>query len=83
MRCLFSPSSSSPFFYIDTGQKGLRCDAMRWVVGGQALGFNPAEPDVMRKPPRSREDSLISGWVPFFACLVIVYDFLMKLNDFS
>ena len=29
MRCLFSPSSSSPFFYIDTGQKGLRCDAMR------------------------------------------------------
>ena len=25
----FSPISSTAFFFIDTGQKGLRCDAMR------------------------------------------------------
>jgi Ca2+-transporting ATPase len=28
-----------------------------------ALGFNPAEPDVMKKPPRGKDEALISGWV--------------------
>jgi len=27
-----------------------------------ALGFNPAEADVMRRPPRRTDDALISGW---------------------
>lgn len=27
-----------------------------------ALGFNKAEPDVMRRPPRRADDALISGW---------------------
>ena len=27
----FSPSSPTSFLYIDTGQKKLRCDAMRWA----------------------------------------------------
>jgi Ca2+-transporting ATPase len=35
-----------------------------------ALGFNPPEPDVMKKKPRSRDDSLISGWI-FFRYMVI------------
>ncbi|XP_015947938.1 calcium-transporting ATPase, endoplasmic reticulum-type [Arachis duranensis] len=28
-----------------------------------ALGFNPADVDIMRKPPRKSNDSLISSWV--------------------
>ena len=28
-----------------------------------ALGFNPADPDVMRRPPRRADDALISNWV--------------------
>jgi len=35
-----------------------------------ALGFNPPDKDVMRKPPRSKEDQLINSWV-FFRYLVI------------
>eukprot|EP00923_Selenidium_pygospionis_P039487 GHVN01068624.1.p1 GENE.GHVN01068624.1~~GHVN01068624.1.p1 ORF type:complete len:931 (-),score=145.09 GHVN01068624.1:1019-3811(-) len=35
-----------------------------------ALGFNPPDLDVMKKPPRHKNESLISGWV-FFRYLVI------------
>mmetsp|Transcript_21783 Transcript_21783/g.26465 ORF Transcript_21783/g.26465 Transcript_21783/m.26465 type:complete len:1047 (-) Transcript_21783:150-3290(-) len=28
-----------------------------------ALGFNPADPDIMKKPPRNKNDQLISNWV--------------------
>lgn len=28
-----------------------------------ALGFNPADPDVMKRPPRKSDDPLISNWV--------------------
>jgi len=35
-----------------------------------ALGFNPAEPDVMQKPPRGKNEPLISGWV-FIRYMVI------------
>jgi Ca2+-transporting ATPase len=35
-----------------------------------ALGFNPPDPDVMRKPPRSSDDRLISTWV-FFRYMVV------------
>jgi Ca2+-transporting ATPase len=38
-----------------------------------ALGFNPAEPDVMQKPPRSKDDALISGWVFFRYMVVGIY----------
>lgn len=34
-----------------------------------ALGFNPPDLDIMRKPPRRSEDKLISAWV-FFRYLV-------------
>merc|ERR1719440_1823064 len=35
-----------------------------------ALGFNPPDLNVMQKPPRSKNDTLISGWV-FFRYMVI------------
>ncbi|XP_015888690.3 calcium-transporting ATPase, endoplasmic reticulum-type [Ziziphus jujuba] len=28
-----------------------------------ALGFNPADPDIMRKPPRKADDALVNSWV--------------------
>merc|ERR1711993_232866 len=35
-----------------------------------ALGFNPPDLNVMLKPPRRKDDNLISGWV-FFRYMVI------------
>jgi len=35
-----------------------------------ALGFNPSDPDCMRKKPRSQDDQLINGWV-FFRYMVV------------
>merc|ERR1712032_582320 len=35
-----------------------------------ALGFNPADPEVMRRPPRKASESLISNWV-FFRYMVV------------
>lgn len=35
-----------------------------------ALGFNPPDVDAMTKPPRKKDDGLISGWV-FFRYMVI------------
>lgn len=30
-----------------------------------ALGFNPPDKDIMKKPPRRSDDSLISAWILF------------------
>jgi Ca2+-transporting ATPase len=35
-----------------------------------ALGFNKAEPDIMKRPPRRSDDALISGWT-FIRYLVV------------
>lgn len=35
-----------------------------------ALGFNPPDHSIMRRPPRSSKEPLISGWL-FFRYLVI------------
>lgn len=35
-----------------------------------ALSFNPADHDIMRRPPRQRDEALISGWL-FFRYMVI------------
>jgi Ca2+-transporting ATPase len=38
-----------------------------------ALGFNPPDFDIMKKPPRKADDDLISGWVLIRYCVVGVY----------
>ena len=38
-----------------------------------ALGFNPAEPDIMDKPPRRADEALITPWVLFRYALVGAY----------
>jgi len=38
-----------------------------------ALGFNPADADVMRRPPRDANDQLITGWVFFRYMIVGLY----------
>ena len=38
-----------------------------------ALGFNPPDPDIMSKPPRSVSDPLISGWLFFRYLCIGVY----------
>ena len=38
-----------------------------------ALGFNPAEPDIMDKPPRRSAEALITPWVLFRYALVGAY----------
>ena len=35
-----------------------------------ALGFNPADPDIMEKPPRKADEPLITAWV-FFRYMVV------------
>ncbi|KAL6616337.1 hypothetical protein ACP70R_038607 [Stipagrostis hirtigluma subsp. patula] len=38
-----------------------------------ALGFNPPDKDIMKKPPRRSEDSLISAWVLFRYMIIGLY----------
>jgi Ca2+-transporting ATPase len=38
-----------------------------------ALGFNPPDTDIMKKPPRRSDDSLISGWVLFRYMVIGLY----------
>ena len=35
-----------------------------------ALGFNPPDADIMKKPPRSADDELISPWI-FFRYMIV------------
>uniref|UniRef100_A0AAV1THB0 P-type Ca(2+) transporter n=1 Tax=Peronospora matthiolae TaxID=2874970 RepID=A0AAV1THB0_9STRA len=38
-----------------------------------ALGFNPPDADIMKKPPRRTDDALITGWVFFRYMVVGIY----------
>merc|ERR1719198_2301088 len=38
-----------------------------------ALGFNPADSDIMQKPPRKSDDNLLSGWVLFRYMVIGIY----------
>ncbi|PQM38023.1 calcium-transporting ATPase 1 endoplasmic reticulum-type [Prunus yedoensis var. nudiflora] len=47
-----------------------------------ALGFNPPDKDIMKKPPRRSDDSLISAWI-LFRYLVIGCMLVWQLSAYS
>ncbi|XP_068637688.1 calcium-transporting ATPase 4, endoplasmic reticulum-type-like [Aristolochia californica] len=47
-----------------------------------ALGFNPPERDVMKKPPRRSDDSLISAWILFRYLVIGLYVGLATVGVF-
>ncbi|KAJ7977050.1 Calcium-transporting ATPase [Quillaja saponaria] len=47
-----------------------------------ALGFNPPEKNVMRKPPRRSDDSLISAWILFRYLVIGLYVGLATVGVF-
>lgn len=47
-----------------------------------ALGFNPPDLDVMKRPPRRSDDKLISGWVFFRYCVIGMYVGLATVGIF-
>lgn len=53
-----------------------------------ALGFNPPDKDIMKKPPRRSEDSLITAWILFrylvsFPSLFSVFPTGLHVHSFN
>ncbi|XP_042508196.1 calcium-transporting ATPase 1, endoplasmic reticulum-type-like [Macadamia integrifolia] len=47
-----------------------------------ALGFNPPDKDIMKKPPRRSDDSLISAWILFRYLVIGIYVGLATVGVF-
>jgi len=47
-----------------------------------ALGFNPADSDIMKKPPRRSDESLINAWVFFRYMVIGVYVGVATVGSF-
>jgi len=47
-----------------------------------ALGFNPADPDIMKKPPRKQSDTLLTNWVLVRYSVIGVYVGLATVGIF-
>ena len=48
-----------------------------------ALGFNPPDKDIMSKPPRKSDESLISNWVFFRYAVIGLYVGLATVGIFG
>jgi len=48
-----------------------------------ALGFNPVDPDIMRQPPRHKNDDLITRWVFFRYMVIGIYVGLATVGIFA
>ena len=47
-----------------------------------ALGFNPPDKDIMKKPPRRSNESLITAWILFRYLVAFCSHFLLLKYDF-
>ncbi|KAK4339425.1 hypothetical protein RND71_040887 [Anisodus tanguticus] len=48
-----------------------------------ALGFNPADVDIMEKPPRKSDDALINSWVFFRYMVIVMATHLLNYHNFA
>lgn len=45
-----------------------------------ALGFNPSDVDIMRKPPRRSDDALVNSWILLRYLVSIIKIFILNIT---